>query len=284
MSALAKVFVVLVFVLSVIFFGASATLFKVRIDWKAAYIDLENQSKERFKELEEQISSLRKLHDSNVQTITQLKLTQDQLSQLLKTCQSDLAVEKKNVQIAKEQVAAANTLSQQLALNLKTVEEDRSKLRESLAQAEQARDTASQEAAKAKEERDAMRVDLDAVQIALHEARAALKDTSERLDTANLVISMYEKTVGPLGEALPPIDAIVKAVDPELRLVVLSVGQEDNVREGYRFTVYRGDRLVGTVKVDRVFSNLCGATVEWTQKGEEVKIGDRATTRIYGVN
>ncbi|MGQ9591541.1 MAG: hypothetical protein ACUVYA_14755 [Planctomycetota bacterium] len=284
MSALAKVFVVFVFILSVIFFGASATLFKTRLDWKKAYLEAEKGAEEKFKELEAQITALSKLHDANVQTITQLKLQQDQLSQLLKTCQSDLAVEKKNLQIAKEQVAAANTLSQQLALNLKTVEEDRSKLRGELDTARGEMDKAKEEADQAKKERDAMRVDLDAVQIALHQARASLKEISDRNETVELVLARYAQIYGPLGAPVPPIDGVVQAVEPKEKLVVLSVGENYEVKPGYTFTVFRDDRFIGRVKVTRVFANLSGAQIEWTQDGEEIQTGDKATTRIVGVN
>jgi len=78
-----------------------------------------------------------------------------------------------------------------------------------------------------------------------------------------------------------PVRAKVLAVRPEVNLVMLSVGSDDGVKKGYRFTVYRGEQYVGKVEVEKVFSDMSSARIltDWTKS--QIKEGDDASTRVY---
>lgn len=84
-----------------------------------------------------------------------------------------------------------------------------------------------------------------------------------------------------LAAAGAPIDAVVQAVGKsEDKIVVLSVGRSDKVREGFEFTVLRDDRFVGKVKVIKVYDELCGARILFTKDGETIRQGDKATALL----
>ena len=72
------------------------------------------------------------------------------------------------------------------------------------------------------------------------------------------------------------IEAVVKAVDSGERLVVLSAGKDQGVVNGDEFVVFRGGALVCTVKVIKVFPDLCGAEMLDTTSGRETQAGDKA--------
>ena len=78
----------------------------------------------------------------------------------------------------------------------------------------------------------------------------------------------------------PPIDAAVLAVKNDDRLVVLDVGDDQKVKAGYEFTVYREDHFIGKVKVIKVFKDMSAARILFLQENEEIKIGDKAATQI----
>jgi len=84
------------------------------------------------------------------------------------------------------------------------------------------------------------------------------------------------------AEARPPkpIHAKVTAVRPEVKLVMLSVGTDDGVKKGYRFTIYDGERYVGKVEVERPFSDMCSARIlpDWTK--EKIRGGLRRGDRL----
>jgi len=78
-----------------------------------------------------------------------------------------------------------------------------------------------------------------------------------------------------------PISGKVLAVRPEVNLVMLSVGSDDGVKKGFRFTVYRGEDYVGKIEVEKVFSDMSSARIltDWTRK--PIKENDDASTRVY---
>jgi hypothetical protein len=78
----------------------------------------------------------------------------------------------------------------------------------------------------------------------------------------------------------PSSDTSVKAVDGKEPLVLLSAGNDQKVKVGYVFIVYRGPEFIGEVKVIRVYQDLCGAEILFVKDGAEIRPGDKATTRI----
>lgn len=84
------------------------------------------------------------------------------------------------------------------------------------------------------------------------------------------------------GPPVPAIDGRVVAVknDVEPALVLLSVGQEDQVEAGFRFSIYRDSIFLGKVVVERVLRDSAGCRVLFTVEGEQLLAGDAAATRI----
>ena len=66
---------------------------------------------------------------------------------------------------------------------------------------------------------------------------------------------------------------------PEVKLVMLSVGSDDGVKRGYRFTIRRGERYIGKVEVERVFNDMCSARI---LTKSDVKEDDDAATGPVG--
>lgn len=83
---------------------------------------------------------------------------------------------------------------------------------------------------------------------------------------------------GPPGEERPgEIRCKIIAVRPEVNLVMLSVGSDDGVKPGYRFTVYRGGGYAGKVEVEKVFTDMSSARIltKWP-----IREGDDASTGL----
>ena len=95
-------------------------------------------------------------------------------------------------------------------------------------------------------------------------------------------VPVRDLVYGP-GTALPQvaIHGKVLAVRPQVNLVMVSVGKDDQVRKGYRFTVYRDEEYIGKVEVENVFNDMCSARIlpDWTKKsikeGDDVSSGMR---------
>ncbi len=80
----------------------------------------------------------------------------------------------------------------------------------------------------------------------------------------------------------PKFGAEVQAVKEEGKLVILSVGRDQNIRKGTMFNIYHDDILIAIGRVIRVYDDLAEATIDEVQEGERIQIGDRATINKVG--
>ena len=283
MSALAKIFVVFVFLLSVFFFGSSAVLFKTRTDWRKAYNKLSSDVRTELDKLKKNNEELTTLYDNQEKTIALHKTAEDQLTKELKQKLSDLSEEKAKVTLANSQAEKTNVLNTSLTTALEKASTQIKQLQDALEKSGTALDEATKVADTANGQRDSMRLDLAKVQEDLHAARTELATLAGEYDTIKLNYDTVLATGG--GSAVGttparPIDAMINAVDNDEKLVVISAGKEQRVEPGYEFTVYRGDQFIGKVKVIKVYPELAGARILWTREGREIQRGDKASTFI----
>ncbi|MGO9245399.1 MAG: hypothetical protein ACLQDC_11610 [Verrucomicrobiia bacterium] len=70
--------------------------------------------------------------------------------------------------------------------------------------------------------------------------------------------------------------ATVLDVNPDLRLVVLNIGQLQGARIGMPMVAIRGEHVVAELKVVEVRQRICGALIEQVKEGVTLKTGDVA--------
>tara|TARA_B100000809_G_scaffold263249_1_gene316041 strand:- start:1669 stop:2535 length:867 start_codon:yes stop_codon:yes gene_type:complete len=287
MSALAKVFVVFVFLLSILFFGTSATLYLTREDWATNYDKYKSAIEVKVDELDKRNGFL-KGEVNDLQDALSL-VSRDELAKAGQI--KGLLIELKgkdaqivNISTERNESILAKTATDNVNASLVSQTET---LTTQLSEAHDKRDSAIGSEKVANAEKFRMKRDLDATTQELHEARVQFSSLSEKFNSLELAYGAVEKKLGKDGiEAIlsglvsPPIDALVEEVDGSLKLVVLSVGRQDEVKEGVEFTIYREDKFVGKVRVSKVYENLAGARVLFTAEGSDIRQGDRATTRI----
>lgn len=287
MSALAKVFVVFVFLLSILFFGTSATLYLTREDWAANYEQYKKEVTKQVDLIEERVNQLKGERDTLDDALR--VVSEDELAKAGEIKKLRIELDGKNAQIAKISAERDESINAKTAtdnVNASLVSQNTT-LTTQLREAHDKRDTAIDAQKVANAEKFRMKRDLDATTTELHEARVEHNVLDEKYNSLELAYGAVEKKLGKDGiEAIlsglvsPPIDALVEEVDTNLSLVVLSVGRQDEVKEGVEFTIYREDKFVGKVRVNKVYENLAGARVLFTAEGVDIQQGDRATTRI----
>lgn len=287
MSALAKVFVVFVFLLSILFFGTSATLYLTREDWAKNYDEFREEVTKSVAELEARNDTLKGERDDLEDALRLISEDELQKAGTIQKLREEL--KGKDAQIVDISVTRDESIRAKTAtdnVNASLVSQNTT-LTGQLNEAHDKRDDAIDAQKVANAEKFRMKRDLDATTQELHEARVEHNTLSEKFDSLELAYGAVEKKLGKDGvEAIlsglvsPPIDALVEEVDSNLNLVVLSVGSQDEVKEGVEFTIYREDKFVGKVRVNKVYENLAGARVLFTAEGSDIRQGDRATTRI----
>jgi len=287
MSALAKVFVVFIFLLSILFFGTSATLYLTREDWATNYESYRTAVTAEVAKLEVRVNAIKGERDTLDDALR--LVSRDELAKAEQVKKLRVELDGKNAQIAQVSAQRDESIIAKTAtdnVNASLVSQNTT-LTTQLREAHDNRDTAIDAQKVANAEKFRMKRDLDATTTELHEARVEHSALDDKYSSLELAYGAVEKKLGKDGiEAIlsglvsPPIDALVEEVDANLSLVVLSVGSQDEVKEGAEFTIYREDKFVGKVRVNKVYENLAGARVLFTAEGADIKQGDRATTRI----
>jgi hypothetical protein len=85
------------------------------------------------------------------------------------------------------------------------------------------------------------------------------------------------------GQAPKWIEGKVLAISekPGINLVILSIGKNDGVEVGMKFTVYRTDKYIGKVQIEKVEPQISMAFSIKEFQSDSIKVNDNATTSPY---
>lgn len=284
MSGLAKAFVVINLILALFFLGASATLFQTNKNWKEAAeqstVDIKEWSKEWSGAKETLEGKLAQL-DGNVRTLQNENSVLDTQKSELENQMGEL---RKDITRLESSVTTLTASLGQKDLHLQDKDnaiaqkdEAIDRLSREKTEAAEAEKLATQRAARAS-------LDLDQLEQQLSTAQMELVQLQKTLTDKELLLASVEKIgikLDDIGvQVAPKIDGVVVAVRDGM--VVLSVGRDDMVKEGYEFTVYEGSRFVGKVKVENVLDDMAGARILFTEENASIQVGQNASTRLAG--
>jgi len=290
MTLWAKVFCVIVLILSILFAGFTLALFAKKEDWRGRY-NAEHKvwADEKARLTGERNNLTEEVRKVNISlTQNQGELTRVQTQLIKKTAEATQLI---------GQIAAKDTQISTLTANLTGLTKTAAKWEKRIADqdvelkkrdAEIARvrgdlstahaniQNQAKEMAELKVERDQLKVDLANAREIL-EARdrtiAYLVThnfiTQEQLDVAKGIITV------------PRIRGKVLVVDHKGKMVMLNVGVRDGVKKGMKFTVFRGPNYVADIAVfDLQKDDLSAARIVLPVKGRLIEIGDDVATRI----
>lgn len=282
MSGIAKILVVVNLVLAVVFLGSASSYLGVKQSWKVKHDNVKKDLEEQVATLTDQLNQSRQNYN-NQKSETQGLIAQNQsLNSQLKALQdqmSDLKGAHNELKGSYDRLAqTANDLKE--TINTLTSDKDRLTQEKEGALAEKRQAVEAMNNAVTEQRRLESVVQDQNDQLAEAAKRAKMVD--DTLNDTELVVAQYEKLYGPLPEAVNVklITAKVSAVSSKHNIVLLSVGSDDGVKVGTKFTVYRGNDYIGTVFVDNVEADHCSG---YSKKGLEqspIQVGDDATTRF----
>jgi hypothetical protein len=111
---------------------------------------------------------------------------------------------------------------------------------------------------------------------------AQLEDTKNQLRSAQLTAETAVAKAGGAGDVpmdQPAHGGQILAVDPATNVAIISLGAEDGVRPGYRYTVSRGSQYVGMIEITDVQAKKsAGRSIKSLQK-VDIQRGDRVMSR-----
>jgi hypothetical protein len=279
MSTLAKTFIFFNLVMTVIFFGSSATLFLSRHNWREAYeantVSYQGKLDELRGSFEAPMARLRDLEQKNASLSTanaNLASQKKAADGQIETLKGELV----QAQSAVEKLAQANDANQQ---TLQTYVNQLAEKDRFIGGLQGATDEAQQSERKARQDLTRVVIDLDKNQHELDELQVAYNDLDQKTQRLEIqMANLARNGINPESYEVPRIEGIVAAVRPEDRLVVLSVGKDQKVMPGYVFSVRRGPEYIGKVEVIEVYDDLSGARITYVDESQQIAPGDQVET------
>jgi uncharacterized protein (DUF3084 family) len=283
MSQLARMFVIVNFLLAAGFLYAAAMFLGLNNEWKAKHTALDTRTKAELAERDRnakvqqtRIDELSKESATLKEENANLKGNVTRLDQ--SNTQAEADKKAKDATIAKEQgnVATANTALQRAQDELKARTDEANKLRGDAQTAQTAERTANDNLAKAN---DQIR-DLNNKIAELEKTRTDLAAKVDELEIVKRVAQEAGVDVGALAlqPAIP--DAKVIGVDMDMKLVQVNAGSSQKLSRGATLDIVRGSNYVGRIKIDQVYPNSAAGTIAVLKPGETVQVGDRATNTL----
>jgi len=283
MSQLARLFVVLNFLLAAGFLYSAAMFLGLNHEWKKNHEKVSTElktekedrkrsdttQKTRIDELTHESSALKE-ERGNLQSKVASLTTENQQHVADKAAAA--------AALAKEQgnVASANEALKRTQDELNKRTDEANKLRTDAATAQGNERKANDELEKAKTEirtRDNSIAELEKTKTTQGEQIAELEITKRIAQENGVDLSNIVQ-----APAIP--DAKVIGVDMGMKLVQISAGKNQKLPRGALVDIVRGSKYVGRIRIDQVDPNSSAGTLTVLAPNETVQVGDRATNTL----
>jgi cell shape-determining protein MreC len=286
-SGLAKIFVVVNLVLAIMFCAFTMVLYAKRVDYNDRWqttlkqlADTEKKLKAEITNLTDQNSKLKSDLDAQTTKYNNRDAEYQRLSVAMKQVEAKLGDIEAERRFMLAQIQAKD---EELNARADKIVE----MHQILQDMQQALEIAKQHETNATNLRVEAENQLNAVQEQFTAVMKEKKKVEDDLAYANWILERLQAAGITTSQALeqpamPAIPAKVLAVDKEVNLVMLSVGRNDGVKKGYTFSVYRTDKFVGKVRVEKVYDDMCAGVILKTYKVGDLEIqeGDDANTQL----
>jgi hypothetical protein len=285
MSTIAKVFTVLNLVFALFLTGSMASILSNSEGWRNKYnAEVESHAKTLKTKTDELTAATgeRDRFDQNNRMLTNQKADiESELQAAKATAEQRLS---ENNQL-RNSVDAINTSVKSIQSELADVQGRNKALMEENDKFRTAMTSAEAEKLDAQNDRTRIEGDLKRANDDVAEKERQLVELSKERDNLraqmDALVKLGVDVAKIIGNNVPEIVGKVSAVDPNGSFVVLSVGENEGVKVGYPFDVYRGGDYIGRVVVDDVLPDSSTARIRMKNKnGLEFKAMDNATTRL----
>lgn len=284
MTFWAKLFTIVVFVLSIAFAAMSGVLFAKREDYRAQLEVAKVQHADEAKQLQAKILKAEGERDAKATELQNAKTELNARQVRIDNLSGEVAQSRGQIQELKTDLQAVRNNAAKFAQASDTLAKENSALlRENEAAVRENRKlytdlraerTRTSELAKAnaalKSERDDLKVKTAEAEKKLRRNDETFAALAEANIEANKIINA--------NMLLPDVKAKIASVDLENGLVILNAGSNQGVKKNFEFTVFRDDNFVATVNVFHLQDDYSAARI--VTKKLDIQLGDNAWTRL----
>jgi hypothetical protein len=285
MNLLGKIFVVLIFVLSIFFMAMALMVYATHKNWKEEITRTAAQAtagqtvgwQARYEQLKKQNEDLKGQNEALEKEVTGEKVAR---AEALAKLQTALSLRTQELEAKEKELTEKSTA---LASSTTALEKQTENANIATAQVQKLTQDIKNQIARAD---DLFKKSLELTD-QLSQANVqmpALKERSdqlaEMLAKARLLLAQTGATLeDPIDRRPPPIDATVEAVTRE-GLVEIAAGRHDGIRTGHELNIARGNNFIGRIKISYVTEDRAVGTVLPEYTDQQIRRGDRATTKL----
>jgi|SRR3989339_128439 len=286
MSTLTRVLIIVIFVMSLVYLGISAALFSYRVDYKDKF---EKEALTHKKDMEEKEAAILKLKGSEndlKKNITTLEGNIRTLNQDMETARNELNDWKNNSTKLTNDLTALNNSYEKLQASLTEQIQKNKELNDTVEKLQVVKDDAVKERTTLEEKflqaQNAI-IQLEKNLVTLEQQYLV---QAKDLNQAKTMLDEYKRKAPMVDVGVASIKLIegkITAISdkPDLNIVMISVGKNDGVEIGMRFTVYRADKYVAKVQVEKVEAQWAACFSIKEFQSDTIKINDNVTTSPY---
>ena len=281
MSVVAKILIVLNLVLAVAFLSGAASFLGQKEAWKKKHEDLDKVTSVKIADLTDQVTARTNEFREQQQIANDLKNERDQAVTMNEQSDAANVLLKENFSRLQADLGRLSETYKQALAQIDQLRTDKNGLidQKDTALTEKRDAIGKMNAAETEQKRlESELMDSGDVVAGLEKQVVAM---SKEIESAGVMLQAYKDKFGTVVTWInvPALTAKVSGVNAEHNIVILSIGTDDDVKVGYEFTVYRGDKYVGKVIVDDVQKDHCSGYSKKELQSGNIAVGDDARTR-----
>jgi peptidoglycan hydrolase CwlO-like protein len=284
MTTVAKIFIVLNFLLSVFFVGVAATVLHKSDNFRTQLEAEKAEHATTKKDMQAQIDTINQQNVDLNRDRTSLKTEADNYK-------ADLEQIKRERDGLQNDVREINGTKDRLSSTVSDMRTQLDELQKYVQGIEKEKDdsvgtmnAAMDQKRVAENEQQRLMDQLDEERAQVAALQANIGELQKQLDDWTLVSDFWAKERGVnLRESMvaaPAVSGFIRNVNSDLGFVILSVGKNDNVRIGHPFVISRGSEYIGDAIVDVVEDNVSSARIKYLKPGATVRVSDEVTTKL----
>lgn len=279
MSTVAKVFVVLNLLLAVAFLGAAATHLGYDDSYRKKLTDVTTQKDTEIARLNGLITEANR-EKTNLQQqkndATQRADVANTRAESFKTAYDQIVNDHNKMMAAYASSTDALKTAQLTIKNYETLttnlQNERTATLGALAAAQDAE-------IQARKNQATTELNLEQATMQLQDTLAKLETASKDLESTRTQLESCQRGGGQVISPQPAQTGKILQADNASNIYVISLGSEDGVRVGFRYTVARGNHYVAEIVISRVEAKIAsGSTVKGMSAGD-IQPGDDAMSR-----
>jgi hypothetical protein len=284
MTRVGQILVILLTCFSLLFMGFAVTVFTTRTNWREKYFALKTQKDDLQKKSDGYKQQIDSLTQDLSQAVVKNKEQGDANTVASKDQQKNYQLLLDNHKAAREDV---NKYSEQAKIYGEVARE---KSKEVTLLREQLKTTREQREDAVKKQFDTQTayIELKGSYETLESRTKELEERSGKLEA--ILISRgistnpdEQKNRDAVAQNAPPLEGVILKVDPQGKIVEISLGSDDGLRKGHRLQVYRvkpQGKFVCTIEITNVDPDQAVARIIPNLKQGNPQEGDLVATRI----